>query len=196
MGKLRLIIIDGLDGVGKDTHAQLIKERYEKQGERVMVRSHPESDNYYGRTAKKALLSRGKINQLKASMFYALDVLNSLRHYYRNPQVDTLIMVRYLMGTAYLPRWLAPVGYHFFEKFVPTSEYMFFLDATPEKLVERIAKRSEVEMFESLEALVKVRGKALHLAKGWHVINTDRSVEQTFADITKILDDLDRTRRS
>ena len=194
MGKLRLIIIDGLDGVGKDTHARLIKKRYEQRGERVIVRSHPESDNFYGRASKKALLSKGKMNQLKASLFYALDVLNSLRRYYHHPQSDTLIMVRYLMGTAYLPRRLAPVGYHFFEKFVPTSEYMFFLDATPEKLVERIAQRSEVEMFESLEALVKVRGKALRLADGWHIINTDRSVEQTASDITAILDNLDRIR--
>jgi dTMP kinase len=189
---MRLIIIDGLDGVGKDTHAQLIKKRYEQRGEKVVVRSHPESDNYYGLASKKALLSKGKLNQLKASMFYALDVLNSLRRYYRHPQSDTLIMVRYLMGTAYLPRRLAPIGYHFFEKFVPTSEYMFFLDATPEKLVERIAQRSEIEMFESLEALVKVRGKALRLADDWHIINTDRTMEQTAAEITKILDDLDR----
>jgi dTMP kinase len=194
LGKLRLIIIDGLDGVGKDTHARLIKKRYEQRGERVIVRSHPESDNFYGRASKKALLSKGKMNQLKASLFYALDVLNSLRRYYHHPQSDTLIMVRYLMGTAYLPRRFAPIGYHFFEKFVPTSEYMFFLDATPEKLVERIAQRSEVEMFESLEALVKVRGKALRLADGWHIINTDRSVEQTASDITAILDNLDRIR--
>jgi dTMP kinase len=195
VARLRLIIIDGLDGVGKDTHAQLIKQRYEQLGERVVIRSHPESDNFYGRASKKALLSKGKMNQLKASLFYALDVLNSLRRYYHHPQSDTLIMVRYLMGTAYLPRRLAPVGYHFFEKFVPTSEYMFFLDATPEKLVERIALRSEVEMFESLEALVKVRSKALRLAEGWHIINTDRSVEQTALDITTILDNLDRTHR-
>jgi dTMP kinase len=191
VARLRLIIIDGLDGVGKDTHAQLIKKRYEERGERVVVRSHPESDNFYGRASKKALLSKGKVNQLKASLFYALDVLNSLRRYYRHPQSDTLIMVRYLMGTAYLPRRLAPIGYHFFEKFVPTSEYMFFLDATPERLVERIAQRSEVEMFESLEALVKVRGKALRLAEGWHIINTDRSMEQTASDIATILDTLD-----
>jgi dTMP kinase len=187
-----LIIIDGLDGVGKDTHAKLIKQRYEERGERVIIRSHPESDNFYGRASKKALLSKGKINQLKASLFYALDVLNSLRRYYHRPQSDTLIMVRYLMGTAYLPRRLAPVGYHFFEKFVPTSEYMFFLDATPEKLVERIAQRNEIEMFESLEALVKVRSKALRLAEGWHIIDTDRSVEQTASNITTILDGLDR----
>jgi dTMP kinase len=190
---MRLIIVDGLDGVGKDTHAQLIKQRYEQEGETVIVRSHPESDNFYGRTAKKALLGQGKINQLKASLFYAMDVLYSIRHYYRRPTSDTLIMVRYLMGTAYLPKRLTKTGYHFFEKLVPTSPYMFFLDATPEELVERIKQRSETEMFETKDAFLKVRSKALDLAKGWHIINTGQSVEQTYHTIETILDKLDRT---
>jgi dTMP kinase len=189
---MRLIIVDGLDGVGKDTHARLIKERYEKKEEKVIVRSHPESDNFYGRTAKKALLGQGKINRLKASLFYALDVMYSLRRYYRRPTCDTLIMVRYLMGTAYLPRRLTKTGYRFFEKLVPTSKYMFFLDATPEELVERIKQRSETEMFETQEAFLKVRAKALDLVQGWYIINTGQSIEQTYCAIEKVLDDLDR----
>jgi dTMP kinase len=189
---MRLIIVDGLDGVGKDTHALLIKQRYENKGEEVIVRSHPESDNFYGRTAKKALLGQGKINQLKASLFYAMDVLYSIRRYYRRPTSDTLIMVRYLMGTAYLPRRLTRIGYHFFEKLVPTSPYMFFLDAQPEELVERIKQRSETEMFETQEAFLKVRSKALDLTAGWYIINTGQSVQQTYSDIEKILDKLDK----
>ena len=62
---MRLVIVDGLDGVGKDTHANLIKQRYEKKGEKIIIRSHPESDNFYGKTTKKALLGHGKINRLK-----------------------------------------------------------------------------------------------------------------------------------
>jgi len=190
---MRLIIVDGLDGVGKDTHAQLIKERYEKRGEKVIMRSHPESDNYYGRTAKKALLGKGRINQLKASVFYALDVMYSLRRYYRKPSSDTLIMVRYLMGTAYLPRRLTRFGYRFFERLVPTSQYMFFLDATPAELLERVKQRKEIEMFETLESFTKVRKKALDLAQGWHIINTKGSIQETYAEIEKILDKLDAT---
>ncbi len=188
---MRLIIVDGLDGVGKDTHAQLIKQRYVKEGETVIVRSHPESDNFFGRTAKKALLGHGKINQLTASLFYAIDVMYSLRRYYRKPTSDTLIMVRYLMGTAYLPRRLMKIGYRFFEKLVPISQYMFFLDARPEELVERIKQRSQTEMFETQEAFLKVRAKALELAKGWHIINTGQSIEQTYQAIEMILDELD-----
>ena len=189
---MRLIIVDGLDGVGKDTHAQLIRERYIKKGETVIVRSHPESDNFYGKTAKKALLGQGKIDRLKASLFYAMDVLYSLRLYYRKPTCDTLIMVRYLMGTAYLPKRLTKTGYRFFEKLVPTSKYMFFLDAKPEELVERIKKRNETEMFETQEAFLKVRAKALDLAQGWYIINTSQSVEHTYSVIENVLDELDR----
>jgi dTMP kinase len=189
---VRLIVVDGLDGTGKDTQAELIKKRYEALGQSVVVRSHPSSDNYYGRNAKKALLSRGKLNQLKASVFYMMDVIYSLRKYYRHPKSDVLIMVRYLMGTAYLPRRLAPAGYRFFERFVPTSPYMFFLDASPQELVQRIRQRSETEMFETLEALVKVRSKAINLAKGWYIINTSRPLEETAKEISGILDVLDK----
>ncbi len=34
--------------------------------------------------------------------------------------------------------------------------------------------------------------KALDLVRGWHIINTGQSIEQTYADIEKILDDLDK----
>lgn len=188
---MRLIIVDGLDGVGKDTQAQMIKKRYEALGKKVVVRSHPESDNFYGRAAKKALLSAGKINRIKASLFYALDVLFSLRKYYRKKDYDVLIMVRYLMGTAYLPYRLAKIAYTFFEHFVPTSEYMFFLDALPEEALRRIKKRNETEMFETFDALVKVRKKALALAQGWYIIDTSGSVQTTFSSITTLLDMLD-----
>jgi dTMP kinase len=188
---MRLIIVDGLDGVGKDTHALLIKEHYEKKGEIVIIRSHPESDNFYGMKSKKALLGKGKINRLVASVFYALDVLRSLRRYYREPRCDTLILVRYLMGTAYLPMGLAQFAYGVFERFVPTSDYMFFLDATPEELLERIKLRKEKEMFETYDELVRVREKAINMARGWYIIDTAQSIEDTFSCIEDVLDLLD-----
>ena len=189
---MRLIIVDGLDGVGKDTHARLIKKRYKQKGETVIIRSHPENDNFYGRKTKKALLGSGRVNRLKASVFYALDVLRSLRWFYRQPQSDVLIMVRYLVGTAYLPNGLAQLAYRVFEKFVPTSDYMFFLDASPEVLLERLKKRKEKEMFETYEKLLSVRARALNLVRNWHIIDTTLSIEETFRKIELILDRVDR----
>ena len=185
---MRLIIVDGLDGVGKDTHALLIKKKYEEKGERVVLRSHPESDNYFGKKSKTALLGHGKVDKLKASIFYMFDVLRSIRKYYRRKDIDTLIMTRYLVGTAYLPTKLAKIAYRFFLGFVPTSDYMFFLDATPEELLARISKREETEMFENKKELIKVRKKALILVKNWIIIDTSGSVNDTFSKIEKVLD--------
>jgi thymidylate kinase len=69
---------------------------------------------------------------------------------------------------------------------------LFFLDAKPDELVERIKQRSETEMFETPEAFLKVRAKALELACDWYIINTGQSIEQTYSTIEKVLDELDR----
>jgi dTMP kinase len=189
---MRLIIIDGLDGVGKDTQARLIKNRYEKSGDKVKIRSHPESDNYFGRQAKKALLGKGKLNKLKASVFYMMDVLFSIRRYYQKNGYNTLIMVRYLVGTAYLPERFAKIAYRFFVNFVPTSDYMFFLDAPPEILLNRVKNRKEKEMFENLEEFENVRKKALYLVRNWNIINISGSINDSFSKIENILNKLDK----
>ncbi|MDH7517992.1 MAG: thymidylate kinase [Candidatus Thermoplasmatota archaeon] len=189
---MRLIIIDGLDAVGKDTHAKLIKKRYEEKGEKVVIRSHPELDNFFGRKAKKALMGHTKIDKFFASVFYMFDVLRSIKKYYHKKGCDTLIMVRYLMGTAYLPSRLTKAAYTFFENFVPTSDYMFFLDAPPSVLLERVKNRSEKEMFENFDDLLKVRKKALLLAEHWNIVDTSGSPMDTFSHIERMLDRLDR----
>jgi len=189
---MRLVIIDGLDGVGKDTHAKLVADRYEKKGDRVIIRSHPTSDNFFGRKAKKALLGQGKINKIKAAVFYMMDVLQSIRRYYGRKDIDTLIMVRYLVGTAYLSEKLAKIAYKFFESFVPTSKYMFFLDAEPKLMLKRVEDRDEKEMFETLYELDKVRKKALFLVKNWMIIDTSGSVKNTYYQMEKHLNKLDK----
>lgn len=188
---MRLIVIDGLDGVGKDTHSHLIAERYVNRGENVVIRSHPSLDNFFGRKAKEALLGHGKINRLKASIFYMFDVIRSIRKYYLRKDIDTLIMTRYLVGTAYLPKKLAKFAYDFFEKFVPTSDYMFFLDAPSSELLKRIKSRKEREMFEKRSEFEKVRRRALMLVKNWNIIDASGSVNDTFSQIETVLNKLD-----
>jgi dTMP kinase len=186
---MRLIIIDGIDGAGKDTHARLIYEKYLTLGEKVILRSHPEEDNTYGRKAKTALLGSGKLNKMKASYYYARDVIHSLRLYHN--KADTLIIVRYLMGVAYLP--LAILLYKFFSLVLPSSQYMFFLDVEPEESIKRLSLRDEKkEMFENINDLINVREKQLSLAKDWHIINTCGSIEDVQRQIEVILDHLDK----
>lgn len=184
---MRFIIIDGLDGSGKSTQARLIQKKYLSQGESVILREHPSTDNEYGLKAKNALLGRGIINRIKASVYYALDVISSVRKY--NGKADNIIIVRYLMGIAYLPLPLAKFLYWFFTMVLPTSDYMFFLDLEPKEALLRMSKRDEEEMFENMDALIKVRNRATELAQKWHIINTRGTIEEVRDKINYILDE-------
>jgi len=191
---MRFIIIDGLDGSGKSTQARLIQDKYLNRGESVILREHPSLDNSYGLKAKKALLGRGKINKIKASTYYALDVIRSVKKY--DGTADNIIMVRYLMGVAYLPLPLAKILYSLFTIILPTSPYMFFLDLEPKESLKRMSARNDEEMFENMEDLIKVRKKALKLAQTWYIINTAGSIEEVNENINTILDDVDKVAAS
>lgn len=187
---MRFIVVDGLDAAGKDTHAKLIKKRYEERGDDVVIRSHPSTDNLFGTKAKRALYGEGKIDRVKATVFYAMDVLNSINNHHHD-HVDTVIFVRYLGGVAYLPYPLAKTLYGLFYRILPTTDYMFFLDVSPENALERIKGRKEKEMFENIDDLYKVRKRALRLVNDWHIIDTDRPLAEAHEEIKKKLYRLD-----
>ncbi len=64
-----------MDGAGKDTHAEFVRQRYAKNG-KVIVRAHP-SNSLFGRLAKASLLRRGKVFHILAAIFYFFDVISS-----------------------------------------------------------------------------------------------------------------------
>jgi len=161
----------------------------EKRGKTVCLRVHPEDDNIFGVKARQFLHSKGKSAHFASALFYMIDVIRSILLFSWR-KVDYLIFVRYLMGTAYLPAPLHKIAYHFFTSVVPKSELMLFLDVNPDEAASRITRhRSEKEMFEDIDALSKVRTKALELAHSgkWIIVNSNRSVIEVAATIKKIV---------
>ncbi len=186
---MKLIIIDGCDASGKDTHALKLKEILDGKNKKVEIRSHPEDDNLFGKLAKEALLQDGIVNKLKASVFYAFDVFRSLNKYYDHKEIDVLIIVRYLMGTAYLPTPFSKISYRVFKKVLPTSDYMFFLDVNPTNAMERLNHRENREVFENFQDICKIRRKIFSLIDGeWHIVDTNRPIDETAQEIKKILE--------
>ena len=174
----KFIVIDGLDGCGKDTQVNLLVEEYEKQGREVTVRSHPCCDNKFGRKSKQALLKTGKINHLKATVYFGLDAIRSVQMYYYNKDTDVLIFSRYTMAVAYLPNVVNVIVYKIVSVILPKSDCMFFLDVTPEESLRRIRSRNEEEeMFENIDDLRKVRSKTSKVTYEWNVIPADDSPE-------------------
>lgn len=170
----KFIVIDGLDGCGKDTQVNLLAEAYKKQGREVTIRSHPCCDNKYGMKSKQALLKTGKINHLKATFYFGLDAIRSVHMYYYNKDTDVLIFSRYTMAVAYLPNVVNVIVYKIVSIILPKSDCMFFLDVTPEESLRRIQSRDEAEeMFENIDALRKVRSKTSKVTYEWNVVPAD-----------------------
>ena len=65
--------------------------------------------------------------------------------------------------------------------------------APPDELMRRVQKRDEIEIFETLEDLEKVRNKALMLTKNWHIIDTSGTVTETQKQIANLLENIQKT---
>jgi len=184
---LSLIVVDGLDGCGKDTHALRIKALMEAEGRHVRIISHP-SGRPFGRLSKRSLQATGPIARLFATVFFIADVLGSVHVYKRSPGTN-YIFVRYLLGAAYLPRSLAPVGYSLFRRLLPFPDIALFIDISPEVAQRRIAARGHMpEMFETPQKLAAVREISKRLTSSeWVAVDNSEDGEAPFKVVEGIL---------
>ena len=171
---MKFIAIDGLDGSGQDTHIELLANYYRKQGKNVVVRSHPCDDNRYGRKSRQALLGTGKVDRIKATVYFGLDAIRSVRKYSHDDSIDVLIFSRYVLAVMYLPSVVNTITYKIVCTVLPTSDTMFFLDVTPEESLRRIGSRNEeTEMFENIESLTENRERSRKFTYNWNVVSAD-----------------------
>lgn len=183
----RMIVVDGLDGCGKDTHADRIREEFTSRGGSVTLMKHP-SQRLMGRLSKRALLKSGPVAAAFATAFYTADVLASVRLFNRRSDGD-FVFVRYLLGTAYLPRRLASPAYSFFRKLLPFPDLALFIDIEPAIAIRRIEGRDHSrEMFETREKLSRAREVARSLTETeWVRIDNSTDGEQPFAEVRRVL---------
>ena len=183
------VVVDGLDGAGKDTVAGILATLLAAQDRTVLVRSHP-SQNVFGRLTRAALLSRGPIARLFATAMFGLDALASTallaRLLRRN---DAVIFVRYLLSAAYLPEPLSRPVHDLFASFLPRADVKVFVDTRPEIAMARIRGRDERrEMFETPESLDRVRRRAAALLDGsWVVVDNNGSFRSTREQVEGLL---------
>lgn len=183
----KFIVVDGLDGSGKDTQVNLLAEAYKKHGKSVVVRSHPCCDNKFGRKSKLALQKQGKINKIKATVYFGLDAIRSVHIYYYKKNCDVLIFSRYILAVMYLPNGINSLVYKIVAFILPTSDCMFFLDITPEESLRRIdTRQEELEMFENIDSLRENRERSRKFTYNWNVVSADDApdvISQKIKDI-------------
>lgn len=184
---MRFIVVDGMDGCGKDTHADSIRKLLEAEGREVLLVSHP-SSRFSGRMSKRFLQREGAPARLFATLFFIADVLQSVR-LLKHSGEETVIFVRYLLGTAYLPRCLAPSGYVAFRNLLPRPDLAIFIDIEPQVAIRRIRARGHApEMFETPERLTAIRGIAKELVvRDWVTVDNSTDGEAPFREVEKLL---------
>lgn len=181
-------IVDGMDGSGKSSAADMLKEMLESDGRRVFIVTHPDPGCWFGRMEAKYLMIPGKLSEILATVFYILDALQSVYRMRRGrKKYDDFIFVRYLMAAAYLPDGIYEKGYGVIEKTFPMPDVRILVDVDADTAFERIESRGgEKEIFETREKLQRIRRKMLSLTDGWFVVDNSGTQDETMVQMTRI----------
>ena len=103
-------VVDGMDGSGKSTVADILRGELESRGRSVMVIAHPNRETAVGRLELAFLRGDSKLDVVMSTVLYVADVLHSIcvMRGRRGRACDDVVFVRYSMAVAYLPTGCAP----------------------------------------------------------------------------------------
>ena len=215
-----LIVIEGLDGSGKATQAQLLSTELKRLGKIVKKISFPDYESPSSSLVKMYLGGEfGKkpsdVNAYAASTFYAVDRYASFKKdWERDFENGIVVADRYTTSNAVhqcskLPRsewdkylnWLFDFEYHLLG--IPVPDVVIYLRVDPVVSQKLLAKRYEGDMSrediheKDREYLARCQEAAGYCAKrlGWHVVECCyqlemRSIDSIQEDIRSIIKNL------
>jgi dTMP kinase len=182
-----LIAFEGLDQSGKQTQAELLRQRLTESGRTVRLFSFPDYHTPIGIQLGRAL--RGE-HEYAADVMQLLYVANRYEwkdEIARQRDAGTILICdRYLASSVAYGEahgldaaWLAEV-----QKYLPQPDLTILLDIPPEVSARR--KTSDRDKYErDLPMLARVRDSYLRQAQngGWRRIDGDRDLERVGQDV-------------
>src|SRR5438128_8667778 len=182
-----LIVLEGLDQSGKQTQAELLRDRLKEDGRKARLLSFPDYGTSIGEEIARALQGERE---------YGPDVMQLLyiaNRYERKPDLHRwldggLILVsdRYTASSiAYGEAqgldaaWLTDI-----QKFLPAAALTIMLDIAPETAVQRKAvDRDRYERDLAMQAHVRESYRRQAAADGWIVLDGERPKDAIAADV-------------
>ena len=202
----KFIVFEGIDGAGKTTQINLLREALEKRGYSCAVTAEP-TDLPSGKAIRRALAKEVDSTPLQMAEMFAHD--RELHNTDAQVGIEkllkdgtTVICDRYYYSS--LAYQGTVLGYDTVAALnldnpnIRTPDVCIFLDLTPEKSLQRIGARGEaVEMYENLDYLTRTRttffeifDKLRQRGEKIAVIDADGSVEQVSARIFAAVADI------
>jgi dTMP kinase len=182
-----LIAFEGLDQSGKQTQAELLRDRLKEDGRKARLVSFPDYGTSIGEEIARALAGERE---------YGPDVMQLLyvaNRYERKPDLErwlegglVLVCDRYTASSVAYgeamgldPAWLADM-----QKQLPPAALTIVLDIAPETAVKRKAvDRDRYERDLALQARVRESYRRQAEAQGWVVLDGERSKDIIAADV-------------
>jgi dTMP kinase len=186
-----LIAFEGLDQSGKETQAQLLRERLKAESRRVRIVSFPDYGTSIGEEIARVLQGE---REYPADVMQLLYIAN---RYERRADLErwlasglVLLCDRYTASSVAYgeaqgldPAWLAAT-----QQFLPAADCTLLLDIAPETAARR--KTTSRDRYErDLELLTRVRESYLRQAvtPDWIVIDADRPKDEVAEEIAAVL---------
>ena len=182
-----LIAFEGLDQSGKQTQAELLRERLAQQGRPTRLVSFPDYATAIGGEIARALAGDREYGPDVMQLLYVANRYER-QHELRQWLADGLILVgdRYVASSVAYgeafgldARWLIDM-----QRFLPAADVTIMLDIAPETAVLRkSADRDRYERDLALQARVRESYRRQAVAQDWVVLNGERAKAEIAADV-------------
>ena len=192
----KFIVVEGLDGSGKNAQIEFLVDYLKKIGKEVIITREPTLDSQSGRKIKQALQQEIKFEPLELQSLYVQD----RKEHLENKVIPALKEGKLVVSSRYVFSTFAygasngldiDLLIKMNDNFL-LPDLTIIIDVSPESCMERIENRGEPkELFEKIEKLTKVNEfykKIPKMFENIFVVNGENTIEEVFGDIKILLD--------